>query len=174
MHAYNLPPGQPTPGWLNLLRPLIALLKYWNINQFPIGYASRPRLRGRLTQPRLTLDWNPWSFSEQGFHPFCRYSRQHSHFWYLQHTSQSHLHRLTERSPTTWLNVKSAASAHSFSPVTSSAQPTRLVSYYAFFKGWLLLSQPPSCLCLPHRFPLNYDFGALAGGLDCFPLDYGR
>ncbi|ENW76859.1 hypothetical protein F911_00700, partial [Acinetobacter baumannii ATCC 19606 = CIP 70.34 = JCM 6841] len=26
----------------------------------------------------------------------------------------------------------------------------------------------------PHRFPLNYDFGALAGGLDCFPLDYGR
>ena len=20
----------------------------------------------------------------------------------------------------------------------------------------------------PHRFPLNYDFGALAGGLDCF------
>ena len=23
---------------------------------------------------------------------------------------------------------------------------TRLVSYYAFFKGWLLLSQPPGCL----------------------------
>ena len=31
--------------------------------------------------------------------------------------------------------------------------PTRLVSYYAFFKGWLLLSQPPSCLCLPTSFP---------------------
>ena len=26
----------------------------------------------------------------------------------------------------------------------------------------------------PHRFPLNYNFGALAGGLGCFPLDYGR
>ncbi len=24
------------------------------------------------------------------------------------------------------------------------------------------------------RFPLTYYFGALAGGLDCFPLDYGR
>jgi hypothetical protein len=31
--------------------------------------------------------------------------------------------------------------------------PTRPVSYYAFFKGWLLLSQPPGCLCLPTTFP---------------------
>ena len=31
--------------------------------------------------------------------------------------------------------------------------PTRPVSYYAFFKGWLLLSQPPGCLCLPTSFP---------------------
>ena len=29
----------------------------------------------------------------------------------------------------------------------------RLVSYYAFFKGWLLLSQPPGCLGLPTSFP---------------------
>ena len=27
---------------------------------------------------------------------------------------------------------------------------------------------------LPHPFPLNDDLGALAGGLGCFPLDYGR
>ncbi|TMN96138.1 hypothetical protein CWB66_17895, partial [Pseudoalteromonas sp. S558] len=26
----------------------------------------------------------------------------------------------------------------------------------------------------PHRFPLNYDFGTLAGGLGCFPLHDGR
>ena len=30
---------------------------------------------------------------------------------------------------------------------------TRPVSNYAFFKGWLLLSQPPGCLCLPTTFP---------------------
>ncbi len=29
----------------------------------------------------------------------------------------------------------------------------RPVSYYAFFKGWLLLSQPPGCLGLPTSFP---------------------
>jgi hypothetical protein len=49
----------------------------------------------------------------------------------------------------------SAASVHGFSPVTSSAQDglTRPVSCYAFFKGWLLLSQPPGCLGLPTSFP---------------------
>ena len=29
----------------------------------------------------------------------------------------------------------------------------RPVSCYAFFKGWLLLSQPPGCLGLPTSFP---------------------
>jgi hypothetical protein len=34
-----------------------------------------------------------------------------------------------------------------FSPVRFQRKNTWLVSYYAFFKGLLLLSQPPSCLC---------------------------
>ena len=44
-------------------------------------------------------------------------------------------------------SFESAASVHGFSPDTSSAQAGlfRPVSYYAFFKGWLLLSQPPGC-----------------------------
>jgi len=29
----------------------------------------------------------------------------------------------------------------------------RPVSYYAFFKGWLLLSQPPGCYGIPTSFP---------------------
>ena len=49
----------------------------------------------------------------------------------------------------------------------------RPVSCYAFFKGWLLLSQPPGCFGLPHPFPLSHNLGTLAGGLGCFPLDYG-
>ena len=51
--------------------------------------------------------------------------------------------------------LKSAASVHGFSPDTSSAQDglSRPVSCYAFFKGWLLLSQPPGCLGLPTSFP---------------------
>jgi hypothetical protein len=55
--AYTLEPGHPTPGWPTLLRPPFAqttVKQYGNINPFPITYASRPRLRGRLTLSRLT------------------------------------------------------------------------------------------------------------------------
>ena len=72
------------------------------INVVPIAYAFRPRLRGRLTLLRLTLSRNPWSFGEGVSHPLCRYSCQHSHFRYLQGSSRIPLHRLTERSATTY------------------------------------------------------------------------
>ena len=55
--TYTLKPGIPTPGWSTLLRPPFAqtiIKQYRNINLFPINYASRPRLRGRLTLSRLT------------------------------------------------------------------------------------------------------------------------
>ena len=54
--------------------------KYRNINLFSIDYAFQPRLRGRLTLPRLTLDRNPWSSGVRVFHPHYRYLCQHSHF----------------------------------------------------------------------------------------------
>ena len=39
-----------------------ALLRgYGNINPLSIDYASRPRLRPRLTQGGLAWPWNPWS-----------------------------------------------------------------------------------------------------------------
>ena len=64
------------------------------------------------------------------------------------------LRRLTERSATARFRAP-AASVSGFSPVTFSAQAglSRPVSYYAFFKGWLLLSQPPGCHGLPTSFP---------------------
>ena len=71
-----------------------------NINVIPIDYAFRPRLRGRLTLLRLTLSRNPWTFGEGVSHPLYRYSCQHSHFRYLQHSSRICLHRPTERSAT--------------------------------------------------------------------------
>ena len=59
-----------------------------NINVVPIDYSFRTRLRGRLTLRRLALRRNPWTFGERVSHPLYRYSCQHSHFRYLQHTSQ--------------------------------------------------------------------------------------
>ena len=44
------------------------------------------------------------------------------------------------------VNVESAASARDLAPVDYPRERTRPVSYYALFKGWLLLSQPPGCL----------------------------
>ena len=68
------------------------------------------------------------------------------------------LRRLTERSATPddrQVDHQAAASVYGLSPGTSSARDglSRPVSCYAFFKGWLLLSQPPGCLGLPTSFP---------------------
>ena len=126
-----------------------------NINLVPIDYAFRPRLRGRLTLRGLTLRRNPWTFGDSVSHTVCRYSCQHSHFRYLQTTSRLSFAGLRNAPLPLFLAEESAASVHGFSPDTSSAQDglTRPVSYYAFFKGWLLLSQPPGCLGLPTSFP---------------------
>ena len=48
---------------------------------------------------------------------------------------------------------KSAASVSCLAPVHLRRSVTRLVSYYALFKGWLLLSQPPSCFDNSTSFP---------------------
>src|SRR3569832_2468712 len=63
-----------------------------------------------------------------------------------------HLRRLTERSSTICTKCISEASVTCLAPLHLPRRTTRLVSYYAFFKGWLLLSQLPSCLCLPTSF----------------------
>src|ERR1700749_1364522 len=64
-----------------------------------------------------------------------------------------HLRRLTERSPTMRAKHASAASVYGLAPLHLPRRTTRSVSYYAFFKGWLLLSQPPDCFSLPTSFP---------------------
>jgi len=125
-----------------------------NIHPLPIGYSCRSRLRGRLTLRGLALRRNPWTYGERVSHPLCRYSCPHSHFPYLHDPSQVPLHRLRERSATTHFRA-STASVDGLSPVTFSPQDSlsRPVSYYAFFKGWLLLSQPPGCFGRPTCFP---------------------
>jgi hypothetical protein len=135
-------PSSVTHRWLGTINPI------------PIGYAFRPRLRGRLTLRGLTLRRNPWTFGDRVSHSVCRYSCQHSHFRYLQDPSRVSLCRPTERSATA-CSRKPAASVHGLSPVTFSARDglSRPVSYYAFFKRWLLLSQLPGCLGLLTSFP---------------------
>ena len=65
----------------------------------------------------------------------------------------------------------SSASVRGLSPGTSSARDglSRPVSYYAFFKGWLLLSQPPGCLGLPTSFPTEPQLRDLSWRSGLFP-----
>ena len=126
-----------------------------NINRVPIDYAFRPRLRGRLTLRGLTVRRNPWTSGESVSHTLCRYSCQHSHFRYLQALSRGPFAGLRNaplprvrrhtRSFGGWLEPRYIFGA--------GRLRSRPVSYYAFFKGWLLLSQPPGCHGLPTSFP---------------------
>ena len=59
---YVLEPAPPVAGSPTLLRhPIVQTIFEWygNINPFPIGYAFRPRLRGRLTLGGLPLPRKP-------------------------------------------------------------------------------------------------------------------
>ena len=64
---------------------------------------------------------------------------------------------------------------HSFggllTPVHYRRRVARPVSCYALFKWWLLLSQHPGCLGKSTSLVTEHDFGTLADGLGCFPLD---
>ena len=121
--------------------------RYWNINQFSIAYPFRTWLRTRLTLRWRTLRRKPWVFGVKDSHLNYRYSCLHAHFTSLQHSLPVCLQRWCERSSTTsFIKKKSKASVFNLAPLNFRRQITRSVSCYAFFKGWLLLSQPPDCL----------------------------
>src|SRR3569832_2495125 len=54
-----------------------------------------------------------------------------------------HLRRLTERSSTICTKCISEASVTCLAPLHLTRRTTRLVSYYAFFKGWRRLGRLP-------------------------------
>ena len=99
-YPYHLPafPGNslrsclaaPTPGTPNLLRHPIAVVRGAGIltslpSTTPFGLAlgaDSPCADERCAR-------KPWAFGVGAFHPHDRYSCQHSHFRYLQRTSQS-------------------------------------------------------------------------------------
>ena len=57
------------------------------------------------------------------------------------------LHPTAVRSPTADpIKDPPAASVADLASMNLRRQEPQLVRYYALFKGWLLLSQPPSCL----------------------------
>ena len=77
--AFRYPdfPGYQLLRLPQLFQPLVALacsvtpspyIQYRNLYLLSIGYASRPRLRSRLTQGRSALPWKPWIFGRKDSH----------------------------------------------------------------------------------------------------------
>ncbi len=100
---YVLQPAPPVAGWPTLLRhPIVQTNSRWygNVNPFPIDYAFRPRLRGRLTLGGLPLPRKPWASGERSSHPFYRYSCRQSLFCAPLAVLTVYLVSRTERSPT--------------------------------------------------------------------------
>ena len=126
VHELGLFPGRPRPpdqsSKVGPRSSAVTTSGPRTINLVAIGYGLRPRLRGRLTLRGLALRRNPWTFGDRVSHPVYRYSCQHSHFRYLQHTSQCTFAGLRNAPLPPALARRSAASAHGLSPVISSAR----------------------------------------------------
>ena len=89
LNSSSLRPEQPFSGRVSPHASSRRIsTRYWNMNQFPIDYASRPRLRGRLTLGRLPLPRKPSAFGGQVFHLSFRYSYRHPPFRHLQQALQ--------------------------------------------------------------------------------------
>ena len=160
--AYRLAPGIPTPGPSILLRPSVTRRReYANINAFPIDYAFRPRLRDRLTLGRLPLPRKPWVYGERVFHPFYRYSCQHYRFSAVQRPFRIAF-RPRRTLPYHSALAESKASAARLAPLNFRRNVIGPVSYYAFFKRWLLLSQRPGCLYNVTTLTTEHAFGGLS------------
>ena len=123
--------------------------RYRNINLLSITYAFRPRLRSRLTQGGRTFPWKPWVYGPWDSHPRLA---THANILtrILSTCPYGHASACIRSSPTH--HNDAVASVVRFSPGNFRRRITRPVSYYALFKGWLLLSQPPSCLCISTSF----------------------
>ena len=147
-------PRPPNPIRANKIHLFVTSGRLGTIHPIPIGYGSRPHLRGPAHPARINLAQEPLDFRRQSF-SLCLSLLMSAFSLPIPPANLTvHLRRLTERSATACLRTPES-SVHGFSPVTFSAQDGlfRPVSYYAFFKGWLLLSQPPGCFGLPTSFP---------------------
>ena len=77
----------------------------------------------------------------------------------------------TQRSPTDNLLLNHPeASAPYLAPLHFRRRTIRPVSYYAFFKRWLLLSQRPGCLDNSTTLTTEYGFGGLSCRSGLFPF----
>ena len=116
--------------------------QYRNLNLLSIGYASRPRLRSRLTQSRSALLWKPWIFGLEDSH---LHLATHSGILSSIHSTAPYRYcfAAVKNAPLPLAISKSTASVSCFSPGHFRRRTSRLVSCYALFEC-MAASEPTS------------------------------
>ena len=150
--AYSLKHGQPTPCWPSLLRLSIAVIRsvgiltyFPSITHFCLTLGADSPCADERCAGNLGLS------AREPFTPFIatHVSIRTSDTSSIPHRTPSQTYRTLSYHA---YKYASAASVICLAPLHLPRETTRPVSYYAFFKGWLLLSQPPGCLGLLTSF----------------------
>ena len=117
-----LRPGQPSPGPVSPHASFHQSCKrYGNINPFPIGYAFRRRLRGRLTLGQITLTLESLGFRRTGISPVFSLLMPAFSLPSPPACLSAHLLRYMECSSTPDSKLSSRSFGTMLSPVTLSA-----------------------------------------------------
>ena len=138
------------------MRPSSRSAGWGVLTPFPSATALALALGARLTLRGMTLRRNPWTFGVRGSHP-----HDATHVSIRTSDTSTRVRTLASQAyGTLRYRGRVRGRAHPQLRCVASAPlhfrrgtAVRPVSYYAFFKGWLLLSQPPGCLGLPTSFP---------------------
>ena len=117
--------------------------QYRNLNLLSIGYASRPRLRSRLTQSRSALLWKPWIFGLEDSH--LHLATHSGILSSMQSTAPFGTASSRMQCSSTNLLLDSLVSVARFSPGHFRRRTSRPVSYYALFEC-MAASEPTSWL----------------------------
>ena len=146
-------PGHPTPGQPSTIRPPIALeIGAGILTSFPSTTAFALALGADSPYADERCVGNLGLTARGPFTPFIA-----THVSIRTSDTSSILYKTPSQAYRTLSYhahyCASAASVYSLAPLHLPRRTTRSVSYYAFFKGWLLLSQPPDCFSLPTSFP---------------------
>ena len=97
----EVPGRPPNPIRENDFRPSSRSGRRRNINPLPIGYGSRPRLRGPANPARINLAQEPLDFRREGLSPSLSLLMSAFALPIPPAALARHLHRPTERSATT-------------------------------------------------------------------------
>jgi hypothetical protein len=149
--APDLPPGVP-PLLVTVRRGTGLFTRCPSPAPFGCGLGPpHPQLISMAAEPS-GMRW-------EGFAPSSRYSCQHSLSGALQVAFPLPFTAAPDAPLPSWLPTIRSVGGGLSPGGLSAPRHHRPVSYYALFQGWLLLSQPPGCLCtvttLPTESPLR-------------------